>query len=163
MPSFDIVSKVDPQTLDNALNVAKKEILNRYDFRDSKTSIDLDKKTNELLVITENDLRLKSVIDVIITRMAKQGIDAKSLDLGKEPYASGMMIKKEIKIKTGIDKETSKKIIKIIKDSKLKVTPQIMDDIIRVSGKKIDDLQQVIQILRGQNLELPLQFMNMKG
>lgn len=163
MPSFDIVSKVDPQTLDNALNVAKKEILNRYDFRDSKTSIELEKKNNELLIITENDMRLKSVIDVIITRMAKQGIEAKSLDLSKDHYASGMMIRKEIKIKTGIDKEISKKIIKIIKDSKLKVTPQIMDDIVRVSGKKIDDLQQVIALLRTQNLELPLQFINMKS
>jgi len=162
MPSFDIVSKVDPQTLDNALNVAKKEILNRYDFRDSKTSIELDKKNNELLIITENDMRLKSVIDVLITRMAKQGLESRSLDLTKEHYASGMMIRKEIKIKTGIEKEVSKKIIKIIKDSKLKVTPQIMDDIVRVSGKKIDDLQQVIQLLRGQDMEVPLQFINMK-
>jgi uncharacterized protein YajQ (UPF0234 family) len=163
MPSFDIVSKVDPQTLDNALNVAKKEILNRYDFRDSKTSIDLDKKTNELLIITENDMRLKSVIDVLITRMAKQGLESRSLDLTKDAYASGMMLRKEIKVKTGIEKEVSKKIIKVIKDSKLKVTPQVMDDIIRVTGKKIDDLQHVMQLLRGQDMEAPLQFINMKS
>jgi len=163
MPSFDIVSKVDPQTLDNALNVARKEIINRYDFRDSKTSIELDKKTNELQITTENDLKMNSIIDVIITRMAKQGIDAKSLDLSSEAYASGSMIKKEVKIKTGVDKEVARKIVKIIKDSKLKVTPAQMDDMVRVTGKKIDDLQMVMQLLRREDTGLPLQFVNMKA
>lgn len=163
MPSFDIVNKVDPQTLDNALNVARKEILNRYDFRDSKSTIELDKKTNEIQIITENTMRVKAIIDAIITRMAKQGLDAKSLDIGKEEYASGNMVKKELKIKTGIDKEVSKKIIKMIKDAKIKVTPAQMDDMVRVTGKKIDDLQEVIQLLRGQDLGIPLQFINMKS
>lgn len=163
MPSFDIVNKVDPQTLDNALNVAKKEILNRYDFRDSKSSIELDKKNNEIEIVTENSMRVKAIVDAIITRMAKQGLEAKSLDLSKDEYASGSMIKKEVKIRTGIDKETAKKIVKVIKDSKLKVTPAQMDDIVRVTGKKIDDLQEVMQLLRAQNLEVPLQFINMKS
>jgi hypothetical protein len=163
MPSFDIVSKVDPQTLDNALNVARKEIVNRYDFRDSKTTIELDKKTNELQITTENDLKMNSIIDVLITRMAKQGIDAKSLDLSSEAYASGSMIKKEIKVKTGVDKEVARKIVKAIKDSKLKVTPAQMDDMVRVTGKKIDDLQLVIQLLRREDIGLPLQFVNMKA
>lgn len=163
MPSFDIVNKVDPQTLDNALNVAKKEILNRYDFRDSKSSIELDKKTNEIQIVTENSMRVQAIIDAIITRMAKQGLEAKSLDISKVEYASGSMIKKDIKIKTGVEKEVAKKIVKIIKDSKLKVTPAQMDDIVRVSGKKIDDLQQVMQLLRSQNLEIPIQFINMKS
>lgn len=163
MPSFDIVSKVDAQTLDNAINVAKKEILGRYDFRDSKSEIDLDKKTNELKITTENDLKLNSIIDVIITRMAKQGLDAKSLDLSKDAYASGPLLKKEIKVKTGVDKEIAKKIVKVIKDSKLKVTPAQMDDMVRVTGKKIDDLQQVIQMLRTQDLGIPLQYVNMKA
>jgi cyclic-di-GMP-binding protein len=162
MPSFDVVSKVDPQTLDNAINVAKKEILNRYDFRDTKGTIELDKKTSTLEITTENSMRVKAIVDVIITRMAKQGIDAKSLDMSKEEYASGAMIKKELKVKTGVDKETAKKIVKAIKDSKLKVTPAQMDEMVRVSGKKIDDLQEVIALLRKQDFGVPLQFINMK-
>jgi cyclic-di-GMP-binding protein len=162
MPSFDVVSKVDPQTLDNAINVAKKEILNRYDFRDTKGTIELDKKTSTLEITTENSMRVKAIVDVIITRMAKQGIDAKSLDMSKEEYASGAMIKKELKVKTGVDKETAKKIVKAIKDAKLKVTPSQMDEMVRVSGKKIDDLQEVIALLRKQDFGVPLQFINMK-
>ncbi|MBX9850238.1 MAG: YajQ family cyclic di-GMP-binding protein [Cytophagaceae bacterium] len=163
MPSFDIVNKVDPQTLDNALNVARKEIVNRYDFRDSKTSIDLDKKTNEILIVTENSMKVNSIIDIIISRMSKQGLEAKCLDLSKEEYASGSMMKKEVKVRTGVDKEVARKIVKIIKDSKLKVTPTQMDDMVRVSGKKIDDLQSVIQLLRRESFEVPLQFVNMKS
>ena len=108
MPSFDIVSKIDGQTLDNAINVAKKEILNRYDFNGSKSTIELDKKTNEVTVVTENDMRLKAIQDSIISRMVKQGLDPKALDFGKDEYASGNMIRKEIKIKEGIDKEAAK-------------------------------------------------------
>lgn len=163
MPSFDIVNKVDPQTLDNAINVSKKDILNRYDFRDSKSSIELDKKNDQILIITENSMRLEHIIDAIRTRMAKQGIDPQALDLGKEDYASGNMIKKEIKVRTGIDKDIAKKIVKDIKDSKAKVTPAIMDDIVRVTGKKIDDLQEVIALARSKDYGIPLQFVNMKS
>lgn len=163
MPSFDVVNKIDPQTLDNSMNVAKKEILNRYDFRDSKSTIDLDKKNNEIHIVTENSMRVQAIIDAIITRMAKQGIDAKALDLSEEEYASGSMVKKDIKVKAGIDKEAAKKIVKDIKDSKLKVTPAIMDDMVRVTGKKIDDLQEVIAFLRGKDYGVPLQYVNMKS
>jgi uncharacterized protein YajQ (UPF0234 family) len=162
MPSFDLVSKIDPQTLDNIMNVVKKEILNRFDFRDSKTSIEHDKKTNDIEVVTENDMKLKAVVDALVVRMAKQGVDPNCLDMGKEHYASGNMIRKEIKIKTGIEKEVAKKIIKDIKDSKLKVTAQIMDDIVRVTGKKIDDLQEVIAFTRSKDYGIPLQYVNMK-
>ncbi len=163
MPSFDIVSKIDAQTLDNAINNAKKEILNRYDFHDSKSSIELDKKTNEITVITENDMRMKAIQDSIISRMMKQHLDPGALDMGSEEYASGNMIRKEIKIKEGIDKETSKKIVKAIKDSALKVQASIMDEQIRVQGKKIDDLQSVISMLRGNDFGQPLQFINMRN
>jgi hypothetical protein len=162
MPSFDIVSEVDLQLLDNAVNVAKKEIINRFDFRNSKTEIELNKKDKHLIIITEDEMRLNSVIDVLRMRMIKQKLDPRCLDEGKPQYASGNMIRKDIKIKQGIDKDTAKKIVKLIKDSKLKVTPQIMDDIIRVSGKKIDDLQQVIALIKREELSLPLQFVNMK-
>lgn len=163
MPSFDIVSKTDAQTLDNAINNAKKEILNRYDFNDSKSSIELDKKTNEITIITENDMRLKAIQDSIISRMVKQQLDPKALDMGKEQYASGNMIRKEIKIKEGIDKETAKKIVKKIKDSGLKVQASVMDDQVRVQGKKIDDLQAVISVCRGEDFGQPLQFINMRS
>jgi len=162
MPSFDLVSKIDPQTLDNIMNVVKKEILNRFDFRDSKTSIEHDKKTNDIEVVTENDMKLRAVVDALVVRMAKQGVDPKCLDMGKEHYASGSMIRKEIKIKTGIEKDVAKQIIKDIKESKLKVTAQIMDDIIRVTGKKIDDLQEVIAFTRTKDYGVPLQYVNMK-
>jgi uncharacterized protein YajQ (UPF0234 family) len=163
MPSFDIVSKVDPQTLDNAINVAKKEILNRYDFRDSKSTIELDKKENVINLVSENSMRINAMIDAILTRMVKQGIDGKSLDMSEEEYASGSMIKKNLKVRTGLDKEVSKKVVKLIKDSKAKVTPAIMDDMVRVTGKKIDDLQEVIGLLRKEDLGIPLQFTNMKS
>ncbi len=163
MPSFDIVSKIDGQTLDNAINNAKKEILNRYDFNDSKSTVELDKKTNEITIVTENDMRLKAILDSIISRMVKQNLDPKSLDMGKEQYASGNMLRKEIKIKEGIDKETSKKIIKKIKDSGLKVQASIMDDQVRVQGKKIDDLQSVISLLRSDDFGQPLQYINMRN
>lgn len=163
MASFDIVSKVDAQTLDNAINNAKKEILNRYDFNQSKTEIDVDKKTNTINILTENDMRVKAIIDVIISRMIKQQLDATCLDIGKDVYASGNMIKKEIKIKQGIEKEIAKKIVKHIKDSKIKVEASIMDDQIRVSAKKLDDLQAVISLLRREDFEQPLQYINMRS
>ena len=162
MPSFDITNKVDQQTLDNAINVAKKEILNRFDFRGTKSEITLDKKNNLINILTENDMRLEGIVDAIRMRMVKQHLDPKCLDEGKEHVASGAMIKKEIRVKEGIDKEASKKIMKDIKDSKLKVTTQLMDDIIRVSGKKIDDLQGVIAVVRRGDYEVPLQFINFK-
>jgi uncharacterized protein YajQ (UPF0234 family) len=164
MPSFDIVSKIDGQTLDNAINIAKKEILNRYDFHDSKSSIDLDKKTNVITVFTENDMRLKAIQDSIISRMVKQQLDPNALDLeGTQQAASGNMIRKEIKIKEGIDKEAAKKIVKKIKDSGLKVQASIMNDQVRVDAKKIDDLQAVIALCRGENFGQPLQYINMRG
>ncbi|POY36357.1 YajQ family cyclic di-GMP-binding protein [Solitalea longa] len=163
MPSFDIVSKVDGQTLDNAINNAKKEIINRYDFHDSKTEIDLDKKTNTIKILTENDMRMKAIQDVIIGRMVKQHLDSSCLDFGDDHYASGNMLRKDIKVKEGIDKELAKKIIKSIKDSGLKVQASIMDEQVRVQGKKIDDLQAVISLVRGANFDQPLQYINMRA
>jgi uncharacterized protein YajQ (UPF0234 family) len=136
MPTFDIVSKIDGQTLDNAINTAKKEILNRYDFNGSKSTIDLDKKTNMVTIVTEDDMRLKAITDSIISRMVKQQLDPKALDFGKEQYASGNMIRKEITIKEGLDKEAAKKVVKKIKDSGLKVQASIMDDQVRVTSQK---------------------------
>lgn len=162
MPSFDIVNKVDAQLLDNAINVARKEIINRFDFNGSKTEIVLDKKAMNVNVLTENEMRMNSVIDVIRNRMIKQKLDPQCLDFGKDQVASGFMVRKDIKVREGIDKDVARKIIKDIKDSKLKVQAQMMDDQVRVTAKKIDDLQAVIALIRRGSYELPLQFVNMK-
>jgi uncharacterized protein YajQ (UPF0234 family) len=163
MPSFDITSKVDLQTLDNAINIAKKEIDNRYDFKGSHVSIELNKKDMIVNVEVESDMQLKQVEDILITKSMRQGLEANCFDLSKEPGASGKYIKKTIPVKNGIDREMAKKIVKLIKDNGSKVQPAIMDDIIRVTGKKIDDLQEVIQLCRSSNLDIPLQFVNMKS
>jgi len=163
MPSFDIVSKVDSQIVENAINVAKKEIQNRYDFNGSKTEIDFNKKELTIQLTTENEMRLQTILDVIITRGAKQGLDPRSYDISKEHYASGAMVKKDLKLRNGLDKETMKKIVKVIKDANTKVQPSQMDEVIRVSGKKIDDLQEVMSVLRKSEFDFPLQFENMKS
>lgn len=163
MASFDIVSKVDPQQLENAINTVKKEIQNRYDFRDSKGEVVLDKKNNILHLSYENSMRLGQVEDIVMSKMVKQGLEASSLDFSAKEYPSGPMIKKDIKVRAGIEKEMAKKIVKIIKDSNLKVQAAIMDDQVRVTGKKLDDLQDVIALMRRSDLGLPLQFVNMKS
>ena len=140
MASFDIVSKVDLQTLDNAINAVKKEIQTRYDFKGSNTSLDFDKKTFKLQVVTDNDMRMDQIEKVIIGRLVKNKISPDCMDLGKESYASGNMLRKDISFKQGIDRETAKKIVKSIKDAKFKVQPSIMDDQLRVTAKKIDEL-----------------------
>lgn len=163
MPSFDIVSKVDLQTLDNAINVANKEISNRYDFKGSHIEIELNKKDMVVNIEVENDMQLGQVEDIIITKAMRQGLDANSFDRSKEPTGSGKYLKKSMPVKNGIDREMAKKIVKLIKDSKAKVQAAIQDDTIRVSGKKIDDLQSTIQICKSANLDIPLQYVNMKN
>lgn len=163
MPSFDIASKVDLQTLDNAVNTVKKEISNRFDFKDSPVEIDLNKKDFIVNLTVESDMKMKQVIDVLISRSMKQGIDGNAFDFSKDAYPSGKVIKKEVPVTNGLKQEDAKKIVKIIKDSGLKVQAQIMDDIVRVTGKKIDDLQSVIAACKGSDLKIPLQFVNMKS
>lgn len=163
MPSFDIVNEIDIQKLDNAINVAKKEIVNRYDFHGSKTEMELDKKEMTLKITTENEMRMNAIRDIIISRSMKQGIDPKCFDFGKDHYASGNMVRKDVKIKKGIDKETAKGIVKHIKDTGMKVQASIMDEQVRVTGKKIDDLQEVIAVIKTKPIELPLQYVNFRS
>jgi uncharacterized protein YajQ (UPF0234 family) len=163
MPSFDIASKVDLQTLDNAVNTVKKEITNRFDFKDSHVVIDLNKKDFIVNLEAESDMKLKQMIDVIISRGVKQGIDANAFDFTKDAYPSGKSVKKEVPVRNGLKQEDAKKIVKLIKDAGLKVQAQIMDDTVRVTGKKIDDLQEVIAKCRAADLGIPLQFVNMKS
>lgn len=162
MPSFDIVSEVDVQKLDNTVNVVRREIQNRFDFKNTETEIELDKKNLIIEIQTVNPMGLKPIEDLIITRGIKQGIDGRAFDFGKEDEHSGKLHKKKILVRAGVDKETSKKITALIKESKLKVQAAIMDDKVRVTGKKIDDLQAVITLLKKSDVGLPLQFINMK-
>jgi cyclic-di-GMP-binding protein len=163
MPSFDIASKVDLQTLDNAINVAKKEIINRFDFKGNHVVIDLDKKSFLLKLEADSDMKMNQIIDVLISKSMKQGLDVNIYDQSKEGYQSGKVWKKEVTVRNGLKQDDAKKIVKAIKDSGLKVQAAIMDDIIRVTGKKIDDLQDVIALCREGSFGLPLQYVNMKS
>lgn len=163
MPSFDIASKVDLQTLDNAINTVKKEITNRFDFKGSHVVIDLDKKNYTVHLEADSDMKMEQMLDVLVSRSMRQGLDANCYDLSKEAVPSGKVVKKDIKVRNGLAQDDAKKIVKLIKDSGEKVQAAIMDDIIRVTGKKIDDLQSVIQFCRTADLKIPLQFVNMKS
>jgi cyclic-di-GMP-binding protein len=163
MPSFDIVSKVDQQILDNAVNVTKKEITNRFDFKDSAVKIELNKKDMKIELEAESDMKIKQIVDVLISRSLKQGLDPLAFDFGKDPYPSGKITKQEVPVRNGLNQEDAKKVTKLIKESGMKVQTQIMDDLIRVTAKKIDDLQAVIQLCNGAKLGIALQYVNMRG
>ena len=163
MPSFDIVSKVDAQALDNAVNVTTKEITNRFDFKGAHVAINLDKKEFKIQVETEDDMKMQQLVDVLINRAHKQGISPEAFDRSKEGYQSGKLWKKELLVRNGLKQEDAKKIVKLIKDAGLKVQASINDDIVRVTGKKIDDLQEVIQLCKTADLGGPLQYENMRS
>ena len=162
MPSFDIVSKVDLQTLDNAINVVKKEITNRFDFKGSHVVIDLNKKDFKVNLEADSEMKLAQIIDVLISRSIKQGLAGEVYDLSKEPFQSGKVTKQEVPVNNGIKQEDAKKVVKLIKESGLKVQVAIMDDLVRVTAKKIDELQEVIQLSKSWNLGIALQYVNMK-
>jgi uncharacterized protein YajQ (UPF0234 family) len=154
---------VDLQTLDNAVNTVKKEISNRFDFKNSPVEINLNKKDFLVTLEVESEMKMKQVIDVLISRSMKQGIDSAAFDFSKDAHQSGKLLKKEVPVTNGLKQDDAKKIVKLIKDKGLKVQAAIMDDIIRVTGKKIDDLQTVIAACKQANLNIPLQFINMKS
>ena len=162
MPSFDIVSKVDVQALDNAVNVTNRELANRFDFRGSHLLIELDKKTYQLKLETEDDMKMGQLLDVLVNRAHKQGIAPEAFDMSKGGSQSGKIWCKEVKVRNGLAQEEAKKIVKLIKDGGLKVQASIHEDLVRVTGKKIDDLQAVIQQCRGANIGVPLQYVNMR-
>ena len=161
MPSFDIVSKVDEQEVDNAVNQAIKEMSQRYDFKGSKSEIKWEKK-EEVIIIADDDYKLKAVIDILQTKLAKRGVSLKSLEYGKVEDASGGLKRQVIKILQGIPQDKAKEISKFIKELKLKVEAQIQGDQLRISGKKIDDLQEAIGSLREKDFKIALQFVNMR-
>ncbi len=164
MPSFDIVNEVNLQEVDNAINNTKKELVNRYDFRNSKTTIELDKKENKISLHTEDEMKVRALQEMISVNLSKRKIDPRAVEFGKVEPGQGQSVKVEIKIKQGLEKDAAREIVKLIKDAKLKVQAAIQDEQVRVTGKKIDDLQAVIKTLReNPALKVPLQFVNMKS
>lgn len=162
MPSFDIVSKIDLQEIDNAVNIAKKELSTRFDFKGSKSSIEFSK--DELVLASDDEYKLGQLKDILESKVLKRGLSLLSLDYQKLEDATLGTVRQRIKLKQGVGKEDGKKIIQIIKDTKLKVQAQIMDEQVRVTGKKIDDLQEVMSTLRNNaEIPLPLQFVNMRS
>lgn len=158
--SFDIVSEVDLQEMDNAVNQAMKEIAQRYDFKGSKAQITLEK--DSLKLTAEDDYKINAMFDILAGKMIKRGISAKALNPGKIDNASGGTLKQNIEIQNGLNKEKAKEIAAYIKELKLKVQAQIMDDKVRVSAAKKDDLQLVIQSLKAKDFSIDLQFMNLR-
>lgn len=156
--SFDIVSQIDMQEMDNAVNQCRKEISQRYDFKGSVAEIEIGK--DELKVHAQDEFKLNSMLEVLKGKMVKRGISPKFLDMGKVEPASNGTVRQNITIKKGVSKEKAKEIIQDIKNSKLKVQAQIMDDTVRVTGKNKDDLQAVIQMVKGKDYDIELQFMN---
>jgi uncharacterized protein YajQ (UPF0234 family) len=160
MPSFDIVSRVDMQEMDNAVNQVRKEISTRFDFRGSKTQIDLDRKEGKISVLTEDEMKLRAIKDMLISKVVKRSIEAEALDFGASEKAGGDMVRQTVTITNGIDIETARKVVKLIKERKLKVQAAIQGEEVRITGKQRDDLQQVIGMLKETDLGMPLQYVN---
>jgi uncharacterized protein YajQ (UPF0234 family) len=161
MPSFDVVSKVDMQEVDNAVNQTRKEVEQRYDFKGTHNEIDLEKEA--IVLLGADDYKLQAMVEILKGKLVRRNLSPKCLDFAKKEPASGGAMRQRIAIVQGVDKEKGKVIVKAIKDSKLKVQAQIMDDQVRVTGKQIDDLQEVIQLLKAQDFGIELQFVNMRS
>jgi len=163
MPSVDVVSKVDLQSLDNAINNVKREITTRYDFKNIKSEITYDKKTKRIHIVTGDDWKVKAVINMLIGQCTRLKLDPKCLDFQKIEATSQLTAKTDILLTEGISKELAQNMVKLIKGLKMNVQPAIQDDQVRITGKKIDDLQHIMQLLREEDYDIPLQFVNMKS
>ena len=163
MPSFDIVSSFDMQEVDNAVNMVSRDISQRYDFRGSKTKLTLDKNEKNITIEADNTMQLSAAVDMLKSRAISRNISLKVFKFNNEESAVGTSIRQKVLLLEGIDRDRAKSINKIIKDKKLKVQSQIQGDQLRVTGKKIDDLQSVISMLKSEPLDIDLQFVNMKS
>lgn len=161
MPSFDIVSEIDMQEVDNAVNQSKKELGNRYDLRGGNCEVIWEKDT--ITLKANDEMKINAIRDIVQSKLHKRGVDISAVKFEKPEPIGGMMLKQVGKIIQGIDKEKAKEIVKSIKDTKAKVQPQIMDEQIRVTSKSIDELQSVIAHCRQAKFGLPLQFINMRS
>lgn len=159
MPSFDVVSEVDLHELANAVDQANREVGNRFDFKGSDARI--ERADNVLTLQAQNEFQLQQMLDILHTKLAKRGVDVASLEAGKVEE-SASRARQEIKVRQGIDTETARKIVKLLKDMKLKLQASVQGEQVRVSGKKRDDLQQAMAVLREAKLEIPLQFVNLR-
>ncbi len=159
MPSFDVVSEVEMHELSNAVDQANREVGTRFDFRGSDAKF--EQKGSELTLIADGAFQLKQMMDILRNKMVKRGIDTGCLDIA-EPETSNLKVKQKVTVREGLDKETAKKIVKLIKEAKLKVQSAIQDQQVRVTGKKRDDLQAVMAMLKDQKLDLPLQYTNFR-
>ena len=160
MPSFDVVSRLDFQEIDNAIGNATREILNRYDFKGTDTSI--ERNDNDLKVVTDDELKLKQVHDLIITHMVRRKVDSLCLSKGNMEKAGGNKMRQFYKLLEGIEQSISKKITADVKSSKIKVQVKINGSELRIDGKKKDDLQTVMQMIKDSNLGIPIQFVNFR-
>lgn len=160
--TFDIVSKVDLQEVLNAVQQATKEISQRFDFKNSKSDIELNKEKHEITIVSDDEMKLKSVIDILETKLVKRGISLKALDYGKIEQAAGSTVKQVVTLQQGIPIEKSKEIVKIIKETKMKVQAEIQKDQVRVKGKKIDDLQAIMSVIKGKDLAIHIEFINFR-
>jgi uncharacterized protein YajQ (UPF0234 family) len=160
MPSFDAVSQVDRQEVDNAVNQARKEIAQRYDFKGSKTEIALE--GDVIHVDSADEYKVKAAVDVLQSKLVRRGISLKALVYGKIEPSAGGRAKQDLTVQQGIDTDKARAMVKLVKDRKLKVQAQIQGDQVRISGKKRDDLQTVIQALKDEDFGLPLQFVNFR-
>ncbi len=158
--SFDIVSKVDLQEVLNAVQQAMKEIGQRFDFRGSKSNIELNKEKHEITLTSDDESKLKSVIDILETKLVKRGVSLKALNFGKIEPAAGNTVRQVATLQQGIPVEKSKEIVKAIKDTKMKVQGEIQKDQVRVKAKKIDDLQAIMKIIREKDLGIHIEFIN---
>jgi uncharacterized protein YajQ (UPF0234 family) len=162
MPSFDILCEANAVELKNAVETANKEIANRFDFKGSDARIELKEKEHELTAFADDDFKLGQVRDVLMGKMAKRGVDARFLKLDDMEKIGGDKVKQKMTVKNGVDSELARKIVKMIKDNKLKVTAAIQGDVVRVTGAKRDVLQEAIQLVRGGVTEVPLKFDNFR-
>ena len=162
MPSFDIVSKIDLQEIDNAVNSVNRELANRYDFKGAKFTIEVDQKEKKITINAPDEYKLGQVGDSLKVQSIKRGIDAKALDFKKAEAAGGNSFRQIVNLKDGIEQEIAKKITKDIKEKKLKVQASIRGDELRVEGKKRDDLQEVMSFLKSANYDAALQFINFR-
>ena len=162
MPSFDVVSRTDMQEVANAVSGVMREINQRFDFKGSNSSLELKPKEEEIIILADDDLKLKQVQELLRGYISRRNLEVSCLNFGKEERASGNMVRQTVKIKQGIDQETAKKIVKNIKDSKMKVQCAIQGEEIRISGKKKDELQEAISFIKKLGIQQPLQFLNFR-
>ena len=163
MPSFDIVSTFDMQEVDNAVNTVKRDIVTRYDLKGTEAKIELNKTDKSITINADNDMHLMAIRDMLENRSVSRKISLKTFDYQEEEQATGMTVRQLVKLKEGISKENATKINKLIKSLKMKVQSQIQGEQLRVTAKKIDDLQSVISELNNASLDIPLNFVNMKS